>query len=224
MIGTRLVLISLLALAIAPSYSQKSTRIVIVDSATFQPLPAVFIQVKNTSKSWLVDPSGVITLTTKKTDTLLLSHVGYKNLTIPLFFEEDAILIRMSEQITLLREVTVKSRKLYPNEINPRKSSPPKTRTLAESILQPWEYFNKREREKRKVKLLMDENDRIRTFIEVITDPAIKEELMNNYDVDETRYYDILVMFNKQKLPVIYSSDADEIITALYDFFNDVVK
>jgi hypothetical protein len=207
-----------------PSFSQKTTRIIIVDSASFQPLPAVFIQVKNTNRSMVVDPSGIITINTKKTDTLMLSHVGYKSLIIPLFFEEDAILIRMKEQVTLLNEVTVKSRKLYPNEINPRRSSLPKTRTFMESVLQPWEYFNKREKEKRKVKLLMVENDRIRTFIEVVTDPAIKEDLMLQHDLSDQQYYDILVKFNQRKFPVMYSSDADEIITALQDFFAANVK
>jgi hypothetical protein len=199
------------------SYSQQVTRIVIIDSATFKPLPAVFIQLKNTNRSVLVSPTGIINLKTNKTDTLLLSHIGYKPISIPLLFEEDAILIRMSEQITMLAEVTVKSRKLYPNEINPRKSI---TRsTAAGSIAVPWDYFSRREKDKRKVNALMLENDRIRTFVEVVTDPSIKEELMTGYNLSEDAYYNKLVKFNKQKLPVIYSNDADAIITALHDFF-----
>lgn len=190
-----------------------------MDSVTFKPLPAVFVRIKNSTRGLVADPSGIFTITTKRTDTLLLSHVGYKDQIIPLIFEEDAILIRMREKITLLREVTISSRKLYPNEINPRTSSLPRTETLGGSLAAPWEYFNKREKEKRKLVLLMKENDAIRTFIEVLMDQTIKDELMNDYAVSETYYYDLIVKFNQQKFPVIYSNDADAIITALHEFF-----
>ncbi|HEU5290001.1 MAG TPA: carboxypeptidase-like regulatory domain-containing protein [Cyclobacteriaceae bacterium] len=213
------IIFTLLASAIQ---AQKKTRVIVVDSITFKPLPAVFVHVKNTSRSLLVDTTGIFTINTRRVDTLTLSHVGYKNVEIPLFFEEDAILIRMAEKVTLLKEVTVSSRKLYPNEINPRKSSAPRRANLMESIAAPWEYFNRREKEKRRLAVLMQENDRIRTFMEVITDPLIKEELMHDHDVSEATYYDLLIKFNQQKLPVIYSNDADQIIDALHDFFEKV--
>jgi len=168
----------------------------------------------------LVDTTGVFTIKTKRIDTLVFSHVGYKNIEIPLFFEEDAILIRMGEKITLLRELIVSSRKLYPNEINPRKSKPPRTVALRESLVRPWEYFNRREKEKRKLTALMKENDRIRTFIEVVTDPLMKEEFMIEHDVSETEYYDLLVKFNQQKFSAIYSNDAEAIIISLHEFFD----
>lgn len=87
------------------------------------------------------------------------------------------------------------------------------------SLADPWEYFNKKQKEKRKLVKLMQEHDRIKTFMEVITDPSIKEELMEDYSVEEAQYYDILVKFNQQKFPVIYSNDSEKIIEALHDFF-----
>jgi len=212
-------LFSLMVLAGA-ALSQKTTRVIVVDSATVEPLPAVFVRIKSSNRSVLADPSGIFTITTKRADTLILTHVGYKDVIVPLFFEEDAILIRMGEKITLLNEVTISSRRLYPNELNPRKSAPPRTVTLPGSLASPWEYFNKKEKEKRKLTLLMQENNRIRTFIEVVTDPSMKAELMNEHAVSETTYYDILVKFNQQKFPVIYSNDADAIIESLHDFFS----
>lgn len=65
----------------------------------------------------------------------------------------------------------------------------------------------------------MRENDRIKTFMEVITDPSIKDELMEDYAVEEDDYYVILAKFNQQKLPVIYSNDSQQIIDALHAFF-----
>lgn len=200
-------------------YSQKTTRLIVIDSISFEALPAVFVRVKNTNISFLAETTGIVTLKTKPTDTLLISHIGYYEATIPLMFEEDAIMVRMRPKITLLDEVVITSRKLYPNELNPRVSRTPKTPTLGESLAQPWEYFNKREKEKRKLVKLMQENDRIKTFMEVITDPSVKEELMTDYSIEEEVYYTILVKFNQQKFPVIYSNDSEKIIEALHNFF-----
>jgi hypothetical protein len=197
--------------------AQKKTRIIVIDSVTFKPLPALLVQVKNTNRVHMVDTTGVFSIITKPTDTLILSHIGYKNVVLPLLFEEDAILIRMSEKFTLLREVVVKSRKLYPSEINPRVSK--QRSTAAGSIAVPWDYFSRREKDKRLVNKLMQENDRIRTFVEVVTDPTIKEELMRDYELSEDAYYETLVKFNKTKSPVIYVNDAHAIILALHDFF-----
>lgn len=200
-------------------FSQKTTRVIVIDSLSFEALPAVFVRVKNTNTSFLVEPTGIFTLKTKTTDTLLFSHIGYYETIVPLIFEEDAILIRLRPKITLLDEVVITSRRLYPNELNPRISKKPETRTVVGSLHQPWEYFNKREKEKRKLVKLMQEHDQIKTFMEVITDPSIKEELMEGYSVEEDLYYDILVKFNRQKFPVIYSNDSDKIIEALHNFF-----
>lgn len=201
------------------AFSQKTTKVIVADSISFEPLPAVFVTVKNTTKSFMADPTGIFTIKTKQTDTLVLSHIGYGSVTIPLIFEEDAIMIRMRPMATILDEMVITSRKLYPNELNPRVSKPPATRTIGGSLHQPWEYFNKREKEKRKLVKLMQENDRIKTFMEVITDPSIKQELMEDYSVEESLYYDILVKFNRQKFPVIYSNDSEKIIEALHNFF-----
>lgn len=200
-------------------FSQKTTRVIVVDSISFEALPAVFVTVKHTKQSFMADPSGIFTIQTKQTDTLMLSHIGYHSVTIPLFFEEDAIMVRLRPKVTMLDEVVISSRRLYPNEINPRESKLPKTQKLGESIHQPWEYFNKIQKEKRKLVKLMHEHDRIKTFMDVITDPTIKEELMEDYAIEEEAYYKILVKFNQQKFPVIYSNDSEKIIDALHTYF-----
>jgi hypothetical protein len=216
----RFIAVSALLLVLAPDvFSQKTTRVIVVDSLSFEALPAVFVRVKHTNTAFLVELTGIFTLKTKPTDTLVISHIGYYEAIVPLVFEEDAIMVRMRPKITLLDEVVITSRKLYPNELNPRVSSPPETRTIMGSLADPWEYFNKKQKEKRKLVKLMQENDRIKTFMEVITDPSIKQELMEDYSVEEAQYYDILVKFNQLKFPVIYTNDSEKIIEALHDFF-----
>jgi hypothetical protein len=216
----KFIAVSALLIALASDvFSQTTTRVIVIDSISFEALPAVFVRIKHTETSFLVEPTGIFMLKTKPTDTLVISHIGYYETIVPLMFEEDAIMVRMRPKITLLDEVVITSRRLYPNELNPRVSRTPVTRTVMGSLHQPWEYFNKREKEKRKLVKLMQENDRIRTFIEVVTDPSIKQEIMEKYAVEETEYYDILVKFNQQKFPVIYSNDSEKIIEALHNFF-----
>lgn len=210
---------ALLLVLTRDGFSQRTTRVIVIDSISFEALPAVFVRVKNSSTAFLAEPTGIFTLRTKPADTLVMTHIGYYEAIVPLIFEEDAIMVRMRPKITLLDEIVITSRKLYPNELNPRVSRTPETRTVMGSLHQPWEYFNKREKEKRKLVKLMLENDRIKTFMEVLTDPSIKEEFMENYSLGETEYYDILVKFNRLKFPVIYSNDSDKIIDALRDFF-----
>lgn len=214
-----LVLAGMVILTSSQVFSQRTTRVIVVDSISFEALPAVFVSVKNTTRSFMADPTGIFTIKTKQTDTLVISHIGYFAASIPLIFEEDAIMVRLRPKVTMLDEVVIKSRKLYPNEINPRISRTPETRTVWNSLNQPWEYFNKKEKEKRKLVKLMQENDNVKTFMEVITDPSVKEELMEDYSVGEIAYYNILVKFNEQKFPVIYSNDSQAIIDALHEFF-----
>ncbi|HET9052976.1 MAG TPA: hypothetical protein VFM90_02305 [Cyclobacteriaceae bacterium] len=208
-----------LLVGIPQVFSQRTTRVVVVDSLTFEALPAVFVQVKNTTRAFLAEPTGIFTLQTRPADTLLISHIGYHDALVPLMFEEDALMIRMRPKITLLDEAVIVSRKLYPSELNPRISALPKTRTLMGSLADPWEYFNKKQKEKRKLVKLMLINDRVKTFMEVITDPSIKEELMEGYSLADAEYYNILVKFNRQNFPVIYSNDSEKIIEALHSFF-----
>lgn len=200
-------------------FSQKNTRVVVVDSLSFEALPAVFVHRKHSQTAFLADPSGIFTLQTHPTDTLLISHIGYYDAVVPLMFEDDAIMVRLRPKITLLDEAVVTSRKLYPNEINPRVSNLPKTRTLMGSLADPWEYFNKKQKEKRKLVKLMLINDQVKTFMEVITDPSVKEMFMDDYELPEQEYYDLLVKFNQQNLPVIYSNDSEKILDALHNFF-----
>lgn len=203
------------------AFSQKITRVIVIDSLSFEALPAVFVRVKNTNKSFLVEPTGIFTLKTNATDTLLISHIGYYEAIVPLLFEEDAIMVRMRPKVTLLDEVVITSRKLYPNELNPRVSRAPTTRSVLGTLHQPWEYFNKHEKEKRKLVRLMQEHDRIKTFMEVISDPSIKAELMEGYSIEEPAYYDILVKFNRQKFPVIYSNDSEKLLKHCITFLNE---
>jgi hypothetical protein len=146
--------------------------------------------------------------------------VGYKTLELPLLFEEDDILIRLSERIRVLKEITIKGTRIYDGEIVRTPRTQPRAMSKAEAFSSPWTYFSRGEREKRKVVRLINENDRIRTYIQVINDVEIRESIMDAHELTEIEYYNTLAIFNQQSSDVLYSTDPYLIENSLRSFFN----
>ena len=59
----------------------------------------------------------------------------------------------------------------------------------------------------------------LRTYVEVIHDQLLREDIMHELELSETEYYATLAEFNKQSQGVLYSTDKNEIISSLKSFF-----
>ena len=79
--------------------------------------------------------------------------------------------------------------------------------------------LQKGEKDKRKATKLINENNRIRTYVEVINDQLLREDIMQELELSEPDYYATLAEFNKQSQGVLYSTDRNEIISSLKSFF-----
>lgn len=134
-------------------------------------------------------------------------------------FQEDALFILLRENVLLLREITVKATRLYPNQIENQAKVAPKTLSTISAFVSPFDYFWKLEREKRKLSRVIEENNRTQTFRQVITDPDVREIMMTTHHVDEQVYYSIIEKFNIQYPAVHYFTDPDAIMEALHGFF-----
>lgn len=200
--------------------AQKTTRGIVVDSVTLKGLPGVHIGIKNAGRGTTTNSLGVFTITTSPADTLVLSLVGYNTIELPLLFEEEDILIRMGERIKILKEITIRGTRLYDSEIVRTPRTQPHKMSTAEAFNSPWTYFSRGEREKRKVVRLINENDRIRTYIQVIHDVEIRESIMDAHELTDIEYYNTLAKFNQQSSDVLYSTDPYLIETSLRSFFN----
>jgi len=66
---------------------------------------------------------------------------------------------------------------------------------------------------------LINENDRIKTYIQIINDQTLRESIMEELNISETEYYNTLARFNQQSRDVLYSTDPEEIIISLKSFF-----
>ena len=129
------------------------------------------------------------------------------------------MLIRLSEQIRLLDEITIRATRLYPNEIVNRTKTAPKRVSALEGVFSPFDYFWKLEREKRKLARIIEENNKAQTYLQVITDPVVKEIMMKAYDLTELTYYERLAIFNQKNTSISYSTDPEEIMESLHEFF-----
>jgi hypothetical protein len=209
-------LASLLAIS---SFAQRTTHGIVVDSLTLVPLQGVHVKVNGSGKGTVTDAKGEFYMATQRADTLTLSRIGYLDLTIPLFFEEEDILIRMKERVRILKEITISGTRLSEGEVVRSTRTIPRKMSTADAFSSPWEYFTRGQRDKRKTTKLINENNRIRTYIEVIHDQLLREEIMEEHGLSETEYYNILAAFNGQSQDVLYSTDKYEITDSLKAFF-----
>lgn len=121
----------------------------------------------------------------------------------------------------MLKEITIRSTRLQESVIVRSERTMPRKMSTADAFSSPWEYFNREQREKRKTVKLINENNRVRTYVEVVHDQLLREDIMNELGLEETEYYAILAAFNKQSSDVLYSTDKVEIINSLKSFFRN---
>ena len=210
----------LFVVSISAASAQKTTRGIVVDSLTLKALPGVHVIVKSSARGTVTNSLGAFTLTTSPVDTLVLAMVGYNTLVLPLIFEEEDILIRLNERYQLLEEITISGNRLYDPKIVRAPRTQPHTLSKADAFSSPWTYLSRGEREKRKVVRLINENDRIKTYIEVIHNVEIRESIMEAHGLAEVEYFNTLARFNQQSADVLYSTDAYVIESSLRSFFN----
>ena len=203
------------------AFSQKLFQGIVVDSTTLAELPNVFIIAKHSGKSTISTASGNFSIQTTEIDTLVFTLLGYKLFELPLFFEEDVLLIRMSESVRLLAEITIRATRLYPNEIVSRTKVAPKKMSALDGVLSPIDYFWKLEREKRKLARIVEDNNKTQTYVQVINDPVVKTIMMKAYHLTELVYYERLADFNQQHTSISYSTDPEEIMEALHELFKE---
>ena len=94
------------------AFAQRKTHGIVVDSLTLVPLQGVHVKVNGSGRGTVTDAKGEFYIAAERVDTLTLSRIGYVDLTIPLFFEEEDILIRMKERVRILKEITISGTRL----------------------------------------------------------------------------------------------------------------
>lgn len=192
----------------------------VVDSVSMAALPNVHITVKHSDKGTYTNASGIFTLSLNVTDTLLFTSLGYEPQELALFLEEDVLFIRLREQVSMLQEITIKATRLYPNQIADRTHSAPRKMDPYQALQSPFTYFSKTEKEKRKIYRYVEESNKTQTYVQVITDPVVKEIFTKDYNLGDEEYYDRLAIFNQQYRSIQYATDPEVIMEALHSYFS----
>ncbi|MFD1001830.1 carboxypeptidase-like regulatory domain-containing protein [Ohtaekwangia kribbensis] len=185
---------------------------IIVDSATFSPLPFVTVRIKNSMRGTSTDVQGNFSISATERDTLVFSLVGYQAIEQPLWNYESSI-IRMTEKGIMLESVTIESKAIgYEGMFDDENAK------LARRKL-PF-YLSKSKKQKRKLTWLREDNIRAKTYVDVvINNPETKSGLMKKYSLTEDQYYKLLGDFNAQNYTIMYYLTAGELMTLINNFY-----
>lgn len=209
-----LFILFMLMLVASASYSQqeKFTGIV-VDSATFSPMPFVSIRVKNSLRGTSTDAQGNFSLIATRADSIVISFVGYQSLELSLLYWEPG-LIRLSEKSVVLNTVTVQAKSINPYEgMFDDQNAALEARRL-------HFYYSKAKKQKFKLGWLKEDNLRVQTYLDVVVkNQDIKNNLMAKHQLTEKEYYDILTRFNEANYSVMYHLTAGELVSLINTFF-----
>ncbi|HEV8515640.1 MAG TPA: carboxypeptidase-like regulatory domain-containing protein [Cyclobacteriaceae bacterium] len=224
--------VTLLSVAICFSANaQKILKGIVVDSVTLNALPNVSVKLKGTAFGTITNANGVFSIKVKETDSLLFTSIGYDRLELPVYFGEDVMFVRLTQQVIMLREVTITGRPEAEKKELP--SLKLRSKSLPFGGAMPGgqggasvnlDFFSKREREKRKLAKLNAEMARTQTYVEVVTNTEVKQELMERFSISDSTYYKILTHFNEQHQEVTHSGNQGDILTQLFSFFEAEVR
>jgi hypothetical protein len=194
--------------------AQEIMKGIIVDSATFSPLPYVSVQIKNKSRGTNTDNQGNFSILAMPQDTLIFSLLGYERLEYPLL-DYEASVIRMAERATTLKTITINESRAdnpYEGLFDEQNAALLKRRI-------PF-YYSKARKEKIKVGRWKDESIRVQTYVDVvINNPETKTDLMKKFSLTEDEYYKRLTQFNEKHYNVMYYLSAAELTSFLNRFF-----
>ncbi len=211
--------------------AQKLLKGIVVDSITLNAVPSASVKVKGTNWGTLTNSNGVFFMKVKETDTLIFSSIGYNRVEVPVYLDEDIMFVRLTQNVIMLREVTILGRP------EAAKKEFPSLKLKSKSL--PWggampngqggaavnlDYFSKREREKRKLAKLNAELSRTQTYVEIVTNTEVKQELMDRFSISDTTFYRILTKFNVQHQEVTHSGNQGNILNSLFTFFEAEVR
>jgi|GEM_PF-356454 len=211
--------------------AQKTVKGIVVDSVTLNAIPNGSVKVKNTNWGTLTNSNGIFFIKVKPSDTLIFSSIGYNRVELPVSFDDDVMFVRLSQNVIMLREITVTGRP------EAAKKELPSLKLKSKSL--PWggampngaggaavnlDYFSKREREKRKLAKLNEELSRTQTYVEIVTNNEVKQELMERFSISDSTFYKILTKFNEQHRDVTHSGNQGNILNSLFSFFEAEVR
>src|SRR5690606_10698330 len=136
---------------------------------------------------------GFFYITAQAFDTLLFTRIGHLPIEFPVLIDEEDVIILMAEDVTYLQTVLVTGAPILSPLIQPKKPVPYR-KPVADKMMTgsgiSFSYFSREQAEKRKLLKIIDANEKVRAYTNVITDPSFKSEIINKYTLTEEKYYE----------------------------------
>jgi hypothetical protein len=226
----RVLIISVTLLLLSLSVSgQKIIKGIVVDSITLNGIPNASVRIVGAGYGTITNANGIFTIRVKPTDTLAFTSIGYLRTVEPVNFEDEVMFIKMSQDAILLKEVTVYGRpesekKELPSLKLSSKELPFGGAVPGGGMGLNLDFFSKREREKRQLTKIKAELAKTQTYVEIVTNLDLIQELKDRYSLSDSTFYKILTHFNEQHQEVTHSGNQSTIITSLFSFFDAEVR
>lgn len=200
----------------------------VLDSANFQPLPYVAVQIKGKNMGQSTKENGTFSISAEVSDTLIFTRLGYKPLLVRIKKSESNLRIMLAEDTRLLKDITVYGDLNIAGVDEWKKDLPPNTQIkLKEQPLEPDPGtiatfgpgitigFGGKDKTKNK----RDEISKTEIYRKVISSPEVKKKVMDLYGIPEETFLKKLERFNLENPEAVYLTDEEEIITMLIQFF-----
>lgn len=195
----------------------------VVDSLSFKSLANTHVQVKNKHSGIVTDDKGFFEISVKPFDTLLFSVVGYKPFAFPVLFNEEDILIMMSEDVTYLQAIVVTGTQIRSPYIQDKKPfvyrQPKAAKLVTSSGGVSFDYFSKYQKERRKLHKLIEANDKVKSYSTLVSDPDFRDVTMKKYKLTEEEYYQLILKFNLNRIASIEWKDEETVLSILNNYF-----
>lgn len=214
---TRLTCIIAILFCATESRAQFIISGMVVDSVTLNPLSGVAVKLKTLPGGVITNDQGFFSIILPTYDTLLFSRMGYQTHVYPVSGSERDIMFLLREDVKLLKEVVVdfyREEKIF--------HAPPRqvrTLTVGDAITSPFTYFSKTEKEKRMLVRLQAEQQKVQVYLDLVTRPQFKAEIIEMFSIAEQVYYTILAKFNTENRAAQFLKDELEIKKSVTDFF-----
>lgn len=189
----------------------------VADSVSLHPLAGTSVKLKSSGKGLLTGENGEFKITAPTYDTLVITRTGYRTLEYPMIISESDVMILLREQVRVLKEVVVNFYEY--DKIEHTKPREVKTLSVGEGIFSPFTYFSRAEKEKRILMRYLNEQNRVQVYVDLITHPRFRIEMMEQFGISEDQYYDLLEAFNISHQDVQYLKDEEEIRKRIVAFY-----
>jgi hypothetical protein len=205
-----------------PAFSQVRTSGIVVDSITFKSLPDVHVRIKGKPGGTVTTEQGHFSVSAAPFDTLTFSSIGYLPVSFPVLLDEEDIIILMSEDVTYLMPVIVTAPFVRSPLIKDKPVVMPRTPRASRLVTGSgiaFDYFSRAQRERRKLLRLIEANEKVRSYNQLVTDPEFKNEMVKRYVLTDDEYYNAIVTFNVTQITEVEYKTIAEVRSIMHSYF-----